>query len=66
VNGKLIHPRGKYEVGPRKIQRVLALWLFLHIGIFHTARAKNSENEQEYDDLRYGIDEKRGRQINKA
>jgi hypothetical protein len=61
---KLIDPRGTYEVGPREIWRGIGWWLFLQKGIWHTARAKNSEIEQEYDDVRYVIDEETRRQVN--
>jgi hypothetical protein len=34
-----------------------AWWLFWNKGMFPYARAKNSENQREYDNLSYAIEE---------
>jgi hypothetical protein len=46
------------------ITRAEPWWLFWNKGMFPSSRAKNSENQREYDDVRYVNDEERGRQVN--
>jgi hypothetical protein len=59
-----MHRRGPYRGGGHAITGAGARWLFLHKGMIPSARAKNSEIKQEYDDVRYVIDEVTRRQVN--
>jgi hypothetical protein len=59
----LIHPRGPYGGALCTIWVAGRGWLFLHKGVFPSARAKNSENQGEYHDMIYATEKLKGRQV---
>jgi hypothetical protein len=47
----------------RTIWRAGRGWVFLHKGVFPSAGAKNSENQNEDHDIRYAIEKVMGRRV---
>jgi hypothetical protein len=62
-DGESIHPRGPYAGVHHTIWKAGNGWLFLHEGVFPSAKAKNCENQREYHDIIDAMVELRGRQV---